>query len=182
MAMRSLVLALLSSVLVAMLGTPVHAWSNGPNGPDTFGTHDWIMAKALKATRDGRGTDWVQRRVALRATDDPDTRDGIDHASGTWWHVYDEWGETYGGADEAADVWFRRIRRRFANGNERGASKALGYFAHIIGDISQPMHTDGSDREDRVLPATSPPSTPGSTPTASTTTGSTMLLLWAGSS
>jgi hypothetical protein len=30
--------------------------------------------------------------AALRATDNPDTVDGIDHASGTWWHVYDEWG------------------------------------------------------------------------------------------
>ena len=137
---------LLGTILVVLLPTPALAWSNGPNGPDTFGTHDWILAKALKAT----DPNWVNKRVALRATDDPDTRDGIDHASGTWWHVYDEWGETYGGADEAADVWFRRMKRRLNDGDERGASKALGYFAHIVGDIAQPMHTDGSDREDRV--------------------------------
>ena len=37
----------------------------------------------------------------MRATDDPDMLDGIDHASGTWWHVYDQWGVTYGGAPEA---------------------------------------------------------------------------------
>lgn len=143
MARRFVVLALLLTVLAP---APAHAWSNGPNGPDTFGTHDWLLAKALNAT----DPSWVHRRVALRATDDPDTRDGIDHASGSWWHIYDEWGETYGGADEAADVWFRRIKRRLEAGNERGASKALGYFAHIVGDIAQPMHTDGSDREDRV--------------------------------
>src|SRR5687768_2427579 len=79
---RALVLGLISLLLTP---TPAHAWSNGPNGPDTFGTHDWILDRAL----DHSEARWVHRRIALRATDDPDTRDGIDHASGTWWHVYD---------------------------------------------------------------------------------------------
>ena len=78
------------------------------------------------------------------------TRAGIDHASGTWWHVYDRWGESYGGADEAARVWFRRLKHRLANEEFRRASIALGYLAHIVGDIAQPMHTDSSRREDRV--------------------------------
>lgn len=143
MARRILALVLL---LLLMTSTSAHAWSNGPNGPDTFGTHDWILDKAFNAA----DANWVNRRVALRATDDPDTRDGIDHASAPWWHVYDEWGDTWGGADEAADFWFRRIKRRLENGNNRKASKALGYFAHVVGDVAQPMHTDGSDREDRV--------------------------------
>lgn len=65
--------------------SPVKAWSNGVDGPDTFGTHDWILDKAIKAA--GKKADWVKVKVALRATDDPDTVDGIDHASGTWWHV-----------------------------------------------------------------------------------------------
>jgi hypothetical protein len=56
---------------------------------------------------------WVKDRVALRATDDPDCKDGIDHASGTWGHVYDRWGDEWGGADEATRVWFRRTKRRF---------------------------------------------------------------------
>ena len=33
-------------VLILLAPTPAHAWSNGPNGaegPDTFGTHDWIL-------------------------------------------------------------------------------------------------------------------------------------------
>jgi hypothetical protein len=68
---------------------PAAAWSNGVDGPDTYGTHDWILDHALDAL--GRRVDWVCRRAAFRATDDPDTRDGIDHASGTWWHVWDEW-------------------------------------------------------------------------------------------
>lgn len=64
--------------------------------------------------------------------------------------VYDRWGSTYGDADEAVAVWFRRIRHRLDDGRERAASKALGYLAHIVGDVAQPMHTDQRDREDSI--------------------------------
>jgi hypothetical protein len=133
---------------LASLTSPIAAWSNGPDGPNDYGTHDWILRKALNAV--GEDASWVKVRVALRATDDPDTVDGIDHASGTWWHVYDRWGEEWGGADEAATVWFRRMHRRLEDGRERAASKALGYLAHIVGDVANPMHTDGSDKEDGI--------------------------------
>lgn len=141
----------LNAVLIAsslLVPTPAAAWSNGVDGPDSYGTHDWILDKALEAA--GEEASWVRVRVALKATDDPDTKDGIDHASGTWWHVYDRWGDEYGGADEAARVWFRRMHRRLDAGRERAASKAVGYLAHIIGDVAQPMHTDSSDKEDGV--------------------------------
>ena len=118
------------------------------SAPDSYGTHDWILDKAVEAA--GEDASWVRVRVALEATDDPDTKDGIDHASGTWWHIYDRWGDEYGGADEAARVWFRRMHRRLDAGRERAASKALGYLAHIVGDVSQPMHTDSSDKEEGV--------------------------------
>ena len=131
-----------------LLPTPVHAWSNGTEGCDSFGTHDWILDRALQAVDEQ--ADWVRTRVALRATDDPDCVDGLDRASSPWWHVYDRWGETYGGADEAAQVWFRRTERRLAAGNERGASRALGILAHVVGDVANPMHTDQSRREERV--------------------------------
>ena len=134
--------------MVLSTSAPALAWSNGTEGCNSYGTHDWILDQALQAV--GERAEWVNTRVALRATDDPDCVDGIDHASGTWWHVYDEWGDTYGGAPEAAMVWFRRMERRVERGNEHGASKALGYLAHIVGDVAQPMHTDSRDREDRV--------------------------------
>lgn len=143
--------ALALSVVIALTVLPpplALGWSNGTNGCDSFGTHDWILRKAIRAA--GNKASWVRVRVALRATDDPDCKDGIDHASGTWWHVYDRWGEEWGGADEAAAVWFRRLERRLDNGRRRAASKALGYLAHIVGDVAQPMHTDSSDREDGV--------------------------------
>jgi len=86
------------------------------DGPDSYGTHDWVLDKALDAL--GAKADWVCLHAALKATDDPDTKDGIDHASGTWWHVYDIWGETWGGAPEAAKVWFERAGDRLAAGRE----------------------------------------------------------------
>jgi hypothetical protein len=44
------------------------------------------------------------------------------------------------------------MSNRLQAGNERGASKALGILAHIVGDVAQPMHTDSRPREDRVHP------------------------------
>lgn len=144
---RMAAVACLSPLLINAFTAPAHAWSNGTDGCNSYGTHDWIFDQALQAV--GEKADWVNTRVALRATDDPGV-DGIDHASGSWWHVYDRWGAQWGGADEAATVWFRRMKKRLANGNERGASRALGYLTHIVGDVANPMHTDSSDREDRV--------------------------------
>ena len=147
--LRSAIACLIVITTTTVWASPAAAWSNGVDGPNTYGTHDWILDHALDAL--GRRADWVCRRAALRATDDPDTKDGIDHASGTWWHVWDEWGETWGGAPEAVRVWFRRTQRRLDAGRECSASSALGIMSHFVADVAQPMHTDGSlDAEDRV--------------------------------
>jgi hypothetical protein len=129
---------------------PAVAWSNGVDGPNAYFTHDWILDHALDGLGDRAG--WVlPARAALRATDDPDTVDGIDHASGTWWHVWDEWGDTWGGAPEAVRVWFGRVQKRLEAGRECSASRALGIMSHFVADVAQPMHTNGSlDAEDRV--------------------------------
>ena len=145
---KRLFVLILAGLLVVGAASPAFAWANGTGGPNSYGTHDWVLDQALQAV--GEQAAWVNVRVALRATDDPDTMDGLDHASGTWWHVYDEWGATYGGAPEAAATWFRRVQRRLAAGNERGASRGLGILAHIVGDIANPMHTDSRDREDSI--------------------------------
>ena len=133
------------SLFVFMAG-PAHGWANGSGGCDSFGGHDWVLKKAIRAT----DPSWVRVRVALRASDDPDCKDGIDHASSPWWHVYDRWGDHYGDADEATAVWFRRVQNRLAAGNERGASKALGIMSHFIADVANPMHTDQTNREDSI--------------------------------
>lgn len=149
--MRSRLAILVALVVVGALLMPApqaFAWANGTKGCNSFGAHDWILKKAIEAA--GHRAEWVRVRVALRATDDPDCKDGIDHASGTWWHVYDRWGDEYGAADEASRVWFRRVQHRLANGNERGASRALGIMSHFIADVANPMHTDQSNREEDI--------------------------------
>jgi hypothetical protein len=146
--MRVRLAAVLVAIALVAPAVPAGGWANGESGCNSYGTHDWILDKAIDAA--GKKARWVRVRVALRATDDPDCKDGIDHASGTWWHVYDRWGDEWGGADEAAAVWFRRTKRRLAKGKKRSASKALGILAHIIGDVAQPMHTDSSGKEDGV--------------------------------
>ena len=65
--------------------------------------------------------------------------------------VYDIWGDTYGGAPEAVEVWFDRTRARLEDGRECAASRALGIMTHLLADVAQPMHTDGRlAAEDRV--------------------------------
>ena len=146
---RWAVLLLVLALVPAIGAAPASAWSNGRGGPNSYGSHDWILSQALSAP--GARAGWVRDRVALKATDDPDMVDGIDHASGTWWHVWDEWGATYGGAPEAAEIWFDRARAQYRKGNLRRASRSVGILAHIVGDVGQPMHTDGSlDLEDSV--------------------------------
>ena len=140
--------AVVAMALALPTAPAARAWSNGVGGCNSYGTHDWILDQAVQAT--GERSEWVRTRVALRATDDPDCREGIDHASGSWWHVYDRWGDDYGGADEAAAVWFRRTKARLDSGRERAASKALGYLAHIVGDIANPLHTDQREREEGI--------------------------------
>ncbi len=139
-------LSAMTMLLLILHPTRALAWSNGTDGYNSYGTHDWILDKALDAT----DPDWVKVGVALRATDDPDSKDGLDHASSPWWHVYDRWGSEYGGADEAATVWFHRVEDRLAKGKRKAASRALGILAHIVGDVAQPMHTDQSNKEEPI--------------------------------
>ena len=137
-----LVASLLAIALVPAAPMSAQAWSNGVNGYNSFGTHDWILREAIDAL--GDDASWICLGRALRATDDPDSMDGIDHASGTWWHVWDEWGSRYGGGPEAIQVWFNRTEHKLEQGDNCGASRALGIMAHLAGDLAQPMHTDGS--------------------------------------
>lgn len=145
--MRAPVIAVIVLSLL-LVPAPALAWSNGTDGYNSYGTHDWVLDRALSAL--GQRADWVCVRAALRATDDPDSKDGLDHASSTWWHVYDVWGDEYGDAPEAVEVWFDRAQQRLARGRECAASRAIGIMAHLLADVAQPMHTDSRPAEDRV--------------------------------
>ena len=126
-------------------------WANGRGGPNSFGTHDWILQKPIKKLKKrGDTVDWVKLDVAVKATDDPDVRNGIPYASGTWWHVYDIWGSSYGNAPKAIKYWFNQAAKRLANGRRGKASVALGYLAHMLGDLANPMHTDQMWKEESI--------------------------------
>jgi hypothetical protein len=137
--------ALVAVVMVGatfLAGGVAQAWSNGVNGPDTFGTHDWVLRAALGKV--GDEVPWVCVRAALRATDDSDTVDGVAYMSSPWWHVYDEWGaSTYGDAPSAIAHWYERARRQRRADAPCEASRSLGIVAHLLADVAQPMHTDG---------------------------------------
>jgi len=61
------------------------------------------------------------------------------------------WGNTWGDAPEAVEVWFDRAQQRLDRGKDCAASRAIGIMAHLLADVAQPMHTDGSlAAEDRV--------------------------------
>jgi hypothetical protein len=72
--------------------------------------------KAIKTLK--RRTDkvnWVKLQIALSATDDPDTREGIDYASSPWWHVYDIYGERDGSAQGDPDLVQESRQATFAS-------------------------------------------------------------------
>jgi hypothetical protein len=147
---RRLIVAVGVALTMLPGGRTAGAWSNGVSGPDGFGTHDWVLRAAL--ARVGDEVPWLCVGVALRATDDPDTVDGVPSMSSPWWHVYDRWGpSTYGDGPTAVARWFERARRQRAWAAPCEASRSVGIFAHLIADLAQPMHTDGwSSAEDRL--------------------------------
>jgi hypothetical protein len=128
---RAAVVGLVVMSLVPASAPPGLTWANGTGGCNSFGAHDWILKKAIKAA--GNDASWVRMRVGLRATDDPD-----------WW------GNEWGAADEATAVWFRRTKRRLEASRERAASRALGIMSHFIADVANPMHTDQSNKEEDI--------------------------------
>jgi hypothetical protein len=145
---RGLVGPAVAGAVVLSTASPAGGWAKGREGCNSFGSHDWILKKAIRAV--GSRPSWVRFRVALLGTDDPDCKDGVDHASGTWWHVYERWGDEWGGADEATRIWFRRSKRCLEAGRERAGSRALGILSHFIADVANPMHTDQSNKEEDI--------------------------------
>ncbi len=135
-------LLLLGALLSGTLTERAHAWSNGGECGNGFGTHDWVLYEADRLA-ESRGYHWLRLGAALRATDDPDTR-----LHDTYHHVYDVWGSTYGDAPERVQELFTRAVRHLRAGRPRAASGVFGLLAHYYADICNPTHTDGSALED----------------------------------
>jgi hypothetical protein len=125
---------------------PARAWLNGlPQKPNSFGTHDWILRKAVKAVKAKGG--WVKLRIAMRATDDPDSIRDIPFASDHKWHNWGPYRGTRGRAPKAVRIWYRRTVTHLQQGRRRKASRTLGIMSHLLSDIAQPMHTADSKKE-----------------------------------
>ena len=143
---RPIIIAVLTC-LVALLALPsaALAWSNGDDGGNGFGTHDWILREAARLAAE-RDAGWVILKVAEPKTDDPDT---VFHD--TWYHVYDVWGPThYGDAPTKVMKYYAKALAARKAGNWTAASKYAGLMAHYYGDICNPLHTDQIAAEDRM--------------------------------
>jgi hypothetical protein len=133
-------------LLVPEFRPPARAWLNGlPHKPNSFGTHDWVLLKAVKAV--GTKGRWVKLGIALRATDDPDSVRDIPFASDHRWHNWGRYQGTRGGAPNAVRIWYRRAVNHLEHGRRRKASRSLGIMAHLLADITQPMHTAETKKE-----------------------------------
>lgn len=49
-------MVVVSLLLVVGLPAPAFGWANGSGGCDSFGGHDWILKKAIRATEGGWGS------------------------------------------------------------------------------------------------------------------------------
>lgn len=130
-------------VAACMAANEALAWSNGPAGPDSFGTHDWVLQEAVWQA--GKRGAWVRLRAALPHTDDPDS---LFHDY--YYHVYDEWGGRYGDAPRKVALYYRRALNALRAGQRGRASRMLGIMAHYYADVCNPLHTDQTGAEERM--------------------------------
>jgi len=132
----------LSALVLLLLPAVALGWANGPHGPDSFGTHDWVLREADRLAAQ-KGAGWVNLSVALRHTDDPDS---VFHD--TYYHCYDVWGSHYGNAPlKVAEYYGKALAARKA-GRHAAASRYVGIMAHYYADICNPLHTDQCAAED----------------------------------
>jgi|GEM_PF-874900 len=123
------------AVLAALLAAPVsaHAWSNGPDGMDSFGTHDWIFYQALVLSKQS----WVDTQTALFATDDPDSKYGDADKPN---HLFLPGGAFRGGPDTVTTL-YRDAMAQYQAGDTIAASRSLGLLSHYYSDLCVPFHS-----------------------------------------
>jgi hypothetical protein len=136
---RLAAIALMALLAFAGSIAPVGAWSNRGDG---YGTHDWILDQALRLLDDRNiGHGWVNRTIALEATDDPDTVEVAADPSRKIEHTYTATGRRGGAIHRITEHYAKLLRAYDANDNAE-ASYQLGMLAHFWGDLSMPFHTD----------------------------------------
>lgn len=135
-------IACLALVAVIAAQAPAFGWSNGPSYGAGFGTHDWVMYKAIEIAG-SRDATWVNIEIALAATDDPDMvlRD-------TYYHVYDVWGSPYGNSPAKVAECYAGAVASLKAGDWATASHLVGLLSHYYSDTCNPLHTDQTPEED----------------------------------
>jgi hypothetical protein len=124
----TLILAMAFSVGTA------HAWGNGGDQRNGFGTHDWILDEAIRVS--GASGDWVDVQTALLASDDPDSM-GTDKTL----HVFYQSG-LYGGAPAEVSKLYYEAVLAYRAGDTEQASLCLGRLSHYYSDVLQPFHSN----------------------------------------
>jgi hypothetical protein len=131
------------AALLAFAGSVplVGAWANGPDNGNGYGTHDWILDQALLVLDDnGIGHGWVNKSIALKATDDPDKVEVAADPSRKIEHTYTATGRRGGAIHRITEHYAKILHALDANDDDE-ASYQLGMLAHFWGDIAQPYHT-----------------------------------------
>lgn len=137
-----LLLALTGSLLFAS-AAPALAWSNGGLLGNGFGTHDWVINEAAHLAGNPR---WLNKSVAFRASDDPDTL-LLDWPN----HAYDEWGDCEGQAPQRVAVLFGKAAKAYKARSYADASKQVGLLAHYYADVCNPLHTDAKSADEKYM-------------------------------
>lgn len=129
---KAILLATLTSAILAMSVTSAFAWNNGRNG-DGRAMHDWILEEAIKLA--GEDASWIDTETARLATDDPDTL-----GTSSYNHVFKNVGGAQGGPQQAAEEHIRLLDA-YQAGDYLEASRLLGVMSHYYSDVNQPFHT-----------------------------------------
>ena len=136
---RLAAVALTAPLAAAGTIAPVTAWSNRGDG---YGTHDWILDQALRLLDERNvGHGWVNRNIALEATDDPDTVEVEADPARKIEHTYTGVGRR-GGAIHRITEHYAKLLHAYDANDDNEASYQLGMLAHFWGDLSMPFHTN----------------------------------------
>ena len=105
-----------------------------------LGTHDYILEHAIaQAIRAGADVSWIDVALAQRSTSDADYLAEARQRFYPWGH---HWSGTAGAGKAPRDIGilYKEILDALNAGDQETASRKLGWVAHLMGDLSMPMH------------------------------------------
>ncbi|MDR1016850.1 MAG: hypothetical protein LBL67_05270 [Coriobacteriales bacterium] len=114
---------------------------NGTPGSGT-GTHDLILEQAIaSALRGGADVSWIDASTARLATGTPDYTSNLNKSPAE--HFYRGtrgYKCVYCQTPKAVGQLYNETKQALAKHQYKTASKKLGWLAHYLGDMSQPLH------------------------------------------